>query len=105
MGKDFWRYRTRLVKALKAAEWPQRVSTLNCMSGCDGNVVQVRYHHKNFEGQVSDNSNFSKVIEKYNEMFGEDSYEDDSQKLQMSVTENKTRHHQRLPELSSPWNQ
>ena len=37
-------------------------------------------------------------------MYGEDSYEDDSQKLQMSVIENRTRHHQRLPELSSPWN-
>ncbi|MAR43127.1 MAG: hypothetical protein CMC48_03415 [Flavobacteriaceae bacterium] len=104
MGKDFWRYRTRLVKALKAAEWPQRVSTLNCASGCDGNWVQVRYHHKNFTGEASDNSNFSKVVEKYNEMYGEDSYEDDSQKLQMSVIENRTRHHQRLPELSSPWN-
>ena len=104
MGKDFWRYRTRLVKALKAAEWPHRVSTLNCASGCDGNWVQVRYHHKNFTGEASDNSNFSKVVEKYNEMYGEDSYEDDSQKLQMSVIENRTRHHQRLPELSSPWN-
>ena len=102
--QDFWRYRTRLVKALKAAEWPQRVSTLNCASGCDGNWVQVRYHHKNFTGEASDNSNFSQVVEKYNEMYGEDSYEDDSQKLQMSVIENRTRHHQRLPELSSPWN-
>ena len=102
--KDFWRYRTRLVKALKAAEWPQRVSTLNCASGCDGNWVQVRYHHKNFAGEASNNSNFSIVVEKYNEMYGKDSYEDDSQKLQMSVIENSTRHHQRLPELSSPWN-
>ena len=82
-GKDFWRYRTRLVKALK---------------------VQVRYHHKNFAGEASNNSNFSIVVEKYNEMYGKDSYEDDSQKLQMSVIENSTRHHQRLPELSSPWN-
>ena len=56
-------------------------------------------------GEASNNSNFSIVVEKYNEMYGEDSYEDDSQKLQMSVIENSTRHHQRLPELSSPWNQ
>ena len=42
----FWRYRTRLVKALKAAEWPQRISTLNCASGCDGNWVRVRYHQE-----------------------------------------------------------
>ena len=46
--KDFWRYRTRLVKALEAANWPNRVSTLNCNSGCDGNWVMVRYHHKDF---------------------------------------------------------
>jgi hypothetical protein len=47
---------------------------------------------------------FPIVVEKYDELFGKDSYEEDSQKLQMSVERNMTRHHQRLPQLSSSWN-
>ena len=105
MEKDFWRYRTRLVKALDSAGWPNRISTLNCISGCDGNWVMVRYHHENFEAEYNENSKmFPVVVEKYDELFGKDSYEDDSQKLQMSVERNMTRHHQRLPQLSSSWN-
>ena len=102
--QDFWRFRQRVRKAMEASGYESAMNVLWCSSGCAGNWVQVRYHHKNFAGEASDNSNFSKVVEKYNEMYGEDSYEDDSQKLQMSVIENRTRHHQRLPELSSPWN-
>ena len=105
MEKDFWRYRTRLVKALEAANWQNRVTTLNCNSGCDGNWVMVRYHHKDFKNENDDNSKiFPVVVEKYNELFGKDSYEEDSQRLQMSVEENRTRHHQRMPALSSSWN-
>jgi hypothetical protein len=47
---------------------------------------------------------FPIVVEKYDELFGKNSYEDDSQMLQMSVDENRTRHHQRMPALSSSWN-
>tara|TARA_A200000113_G_C8829325_1_gene343182 strand:- start:607 stop:1338 length:732 start_codon:yes stop_codon:yes gene_type:complete len=105
MGKHFWRYRTRLVKALEAANWPNRVSTLNCNSGCNGNWVMVRYHHKDFKSEYDDNTKmFPIVVEKYDELFGKNSYEDDSQMLQMSVDENRTRHHQRMPALSSSWN-
>ena len=47
---------------------------------------------------------FPVVVEKYNALFGKDSYEEDAQKLQLAVERNMTRHHQRLPELSSSWN-
>lgn len=105
MEKDFWRYRTRLVKALAAANWPNRVSALNCVSGCDGSWVMVRYHHENFEAEYDENTKmFPVVVEKYNTLFGKDSYEEDAQKLQLAVERNMTRHHQRLPELSSSWN-
>ncbi len=104
MGDDFWRYRTRLVKALESAKWPKSVITLNCISGCDGDWVQVRYHHENFEDEYETIENaFPGVIKKYNELFGNDSYEQDNQRMRMSVEENRTRHLQLLPALSSPW--
>ena len=101
--KHFWRYRTRLVKALAAADWPNRVQVLNCQSGCNGSWVQVRYYHKNFAGEAEDNGMFNKVVEAYDEMFGEDAYEDDSANLAASVSESMTHHQRLLPEASSDW--
>lgn len=101
--KHFWRYRTRLVKALAAANWPNRVQVMNCQSGCNGSWVQVRYYHKNFAGEAEDNSQFGKVVEAYDELYGENAYEDDSANLSASVSENITHHQRMLPEASSKW--
>ena len=103
MGKDFWRYRTRLVNAMKEAGWKNRVGVMSCMSGCNGNWVMVRYHHKDLSSMQEENSNmFSKVVEKYNQIYGEESYEDDYTNIQLSVSENISHFQKLLPELSSP---
>ncbi len=101
--KDFWRYRTRLVNAMKEAGWKNRVGVMSCMSGCNGNWVMVRYHHKDLSSMQEENSNmFSKVVEKYNQIYGEESYEDDYTNIQLSVSENISHFQKLLPELSSP---
>ena len=101
--KDFWRYRTRLVNAMKEAGWKNRVGVMSCMSGCNGNWVMVRYHHKDLSSMQEENSNmFSKVVEKYNQIYGEESYEDDYTNIQLSVLENISHFQKLLPELSSP---
>ena len=47
-------------------------------SGCDGNLAMVVFGHGNYEEFGSDNSvEWKKVYDKYNEMFGENSYETD----------------------------
>jgi len=101
--KDFWRYRTRLAKALKESGWKNRVGVLSCQSGCNGAWVQVRYHHKDFASMQKENSEmFPKVVEKYEEIYGEDSYEDDYINISLSVSENISNYQKRLTKLSSP---
>lgn len=102
-AKHFWRYRTRLVKALAAGNWPNPVQVLGCQSGCNGDWVQVRYYHKNFQGEVTDNQMFGKVVEQYNAIYGKDAYEDDSQNLAMAVSESITQHQRMLPAATSSW--
>ena len=43
---------------------------------------------------------FGKVVEAYDELYGEDAYEDDSANLAASVSENITHHQRMLPEAS-----
>jgi len=101
--KDFWRYRIRLTKALKLAGWRNRVGVLTCQSGCNGAWVQVRYHHEDFSSMQEENSKiFPKVVEKYEELYGKDSYEDDSTNVQLSTSENMSHYQRLLPSLSSP---
>ena len=103
--KDFWNYRTRIIKAFEDSGYTQRVGTLQCQSGCDGNWVMVRYWHENFEGELKDNEElYPKVVASYNKLFGEGSMEYDTQKLRESVSENRVRHLKLLPNLSSPRN-
>jgi len=102
--KDFWRYRTRLKAALKASGWPSRVGVMNCQSGCNGRWVQIRYHHESFAGEAKDNQDmFPVVVAKYNEMYGEEAYKDDSDRLAQSVSDSWTQHQKLRPEMSSNW--
>ena len=49
-----------------------------------------------------ENSNmFSKVVDKYNELYGKESYDDDYLNIQLSVSENISHFQKLLPELSS----
>ena len=102
--RDFWRYRTRLKAALKASGWPSRVGVMNCQSGCNGRWVQIRYHHESFAGEAKDNQEmFPVVVAKYNEMYGEEAYKDDSDRLAQSVSDNWTQHQKLRSEMSSNW--
>ncbi len=86
--------------------YDSRMSVLVCNSGCNGNVVQVRFHHDGFAGQNSDYGEpLQSMISKYNELFGEDAYEQDSGKASDALEENgrSIRHHELIPELSSGW--
>ena len=50
-AKDFWRFRERVKKAMVASNTEHNMNVLYCNSGCDGNIVQVRFHHENFTGK------------------------------------------------------
>ncbi len=105
--KDFWRFRDRVKKAMVASNYGQNMNVLYCTSGCDGNMVQVRFHHKNFTGQSNDYGKpYSDLIAKYDELYGKDAYEQDSQKVDESLEPNgrMIRHQVLIPELSSPAN-
>ena len=70
-------------------------------------MIQVRFHHKNFAGQSNDyGMPLKKMIEKYDELYGKDVYEQDSQKVDESLLPNgrMVRHQVLVPELSSPEN-
>lgn len=104
--EDFWRFRGRVKRAMVESGYPSRMSVLVCNSGCSGNIVQVRFHHQGFVGQRSDYGEpLQNMITKYNELFGEDSYEQDSNKASESLVENgmNVRHHELISELSSGW--
>lgn len=104
--EDFWRFRGRVKRAMTESGYPSRMSVLVCNSGCIGNVVQVRFHHDGFAGQSSDYGEpLQSVISKYNELYGEDAYEQDSGKASDALVENgrRIRHHELIPELSSGW--
>ena len=106
--QDFWRFRERVVAARKAMEPAPKGSmhSVVCSSGCNGNVVQVRFHHDGFTGQSSDYGEpLQNMIASYNEIYGDDSYAQDSAKMAESLEENgrSIRHHEYLPELSSNW--
>jgi hypothetical protein len=104
---DFWRFRERVKKAMEASGYNHRMGVWWCASGCDGNVVMVRFHHKDFAGQAEDYGQpLADMIAKYEEMYGEGSYEQDSDKVDASLLENgrKFRHYRFRPEMSSPRN-
>jgi hypothetical protein len=106
-AEDFWRFRERVKKAMVETKYGQNMNVLYCNSGCDGNLVQVRFHHKNFAGQSKDYGlSYKNLVEKYNELYGKDAYEQDSQKVDESLLPNgrMVRHQVLVPELSSPAN-
>jgi len=105
--KDFWRFRERVKKAMEASNYEHRMGVWVCQSGCDGNIVMVRFHHKDFAGQRADYGEpLANMIAKYNELYGEDAYEQDSEKVDASLVENGRiiRHYRLRPEMSSPRN-
>lgn len=84
--QDFWRFRQRVRKAMEESGYKSAMNVLWCASGCNGNWVQVRFHHDGFAGQSADYGEpLQAMIEKYNELYGEDAYEQDSNKVDESL--------------------
>lgn len=104
--KDFWIFRNRSKKVWEETAYNQRVTVMECNSGCNGNWVMVRFHHENFAGETDDWNSRPDFIKKYNELFGEGSLEQDSARFRASLMDDgmRVRHHQYMSELSSPWN-
>ena len=106
-GSNFWRFRARVKKALEKINYGQRVSVLRCISGCDGNLVQLRFHHKDFKDEAGFSEIRPKIKSAYDEIFGPNAYEDDQRNMLESLTEidgKRIRHFKFLPALSSHWN-
>ena len=76
--QDFWRFRQRVKKAMVESGYKSAMNVLGCASGCNGNWVQVRFHHDGYAGQSADYGEpLQAMIEKYNELYGNDAYEQD----------------------------
>ena len=57
----------------------------NCGSGCNGNVVLV-FSHKGYGDQFKKNTeDFPKMVEKYNALYGEDAYKEDTKGLNAAL--------------------
>ena len=102
---DFWRYRERAKRVWNEMGMKNRVGVMNCMSGCDGNWVQVRFHHKNFTSEEQSWERMPEFTKKYDAIFGDGSLEEDRDRLRASLMPDgrRIRHYKRLPELSSAW--
>lgn len=102
---DFWRYRERAKRIWTEMNYKNRVGVMNCMSGCDGNWIQVRFHHEDFAGEAKAWENLPKFAKEYNSIFGDGSLEEDQERLRASLMPDgrRIRHHKRMPALSTPW--
>ena len=104
--QDFWRFRQRVKKAMVESGYKSAMNVLGCTSGCNGNWVQVRFHHDGYAGQSADYGEpLQAMIEKYNELYGNDAYEQDSDKVDASLMPEgrRIRHLMLMPEMSSSW--
>ena len=103
---DFWRFRERIVAARNSMDPAPKGSmhSVVCSSGCNGNVALILFEYESWEDQQKYNQeNLPKMIEKYNELYGNDAYEQDGNKVDKALTENgRGRVHLRfIPEASS----
>jgi len=102
---DFWRFRNNVAKAIRESKADIFMEVWNCASGCDGNLAMIVFGHANYEEFGTDNSvEWRKVYDKYNELFGENSYETDiaSFSESLEIYGRKVYNMEFLPEMSSP---
>ena len=106
--QDFFRFRQRVKKAMVESGYGSAMNVLGCASGCNGNWVQVRFSHDGYEGQSADYGEpLQAMIEKYNELYGNGAYEQDSEKVDATLMPEgrRIRHLMLMPEMSSSsWN-
>ena len=102
--QDFWRFRQRVKKAMVESGYGSAMNVLYCASGCNGNWVQVRFHHDGYADQTADYGEpLTAMIEKYNELYGNDTYEQDSNSVDESLMPDgrRIRHLMLMPDMSS----
>ena len=102
--QDFWRFRQRVKKAMVDSGYGSAMNVLWCASGCNGNWVQVRFSHDGYSGQSSDYGDpLAAMVEKYDELYGNDAYEQDGAKVDASLMPEgrRIRHLMLMPEMSS----
>ena len=82
------------------------MNVLYCVSGSNGNWVQVRFHHNGYVGQTADYGEpYKAMVEKYNELYGNEAYDQDSDSVDASLMPDgrRIRHLMFMPEMSSSW--
>ena len=62
-----------------------RVGVMNCMSGCDGNWVQVRFHREDFTIEAQSWERMPDFEKGYNDIFGDGSIKEDEYRLRASL--------------------
>ena len=105
---DFWAFRYKVQGAIKESGVDINMTTLQCFAGCQGNQVMVIFSHSNFEDFQNDNdTEWAKVYEKYNEIYGV-KYESDLSEFESSLTLGGFGRYSGTmmfqPEMSSPQN-
>jgi len=102
-GPDFWKYRTRVAKAAEKVGDISLNVWAGSLGGPSGHVI-VGYGNKDMSGIDNESETWPKVINAYNELFGEDSFEIDSKAFNNSLEMwgNFSEVWRWLPELSSP---
>ena len=102
--EDFWRFRERVAKARQSMEEKPKGSmfSLGCSSGCSGNQTVIMFEYESFAGQQAYNTEqLPKLVEKYNELFGGDAYEQDVNNMTKTLNSRRTVHMRRITEASS----
>lgn len=103
--EDFWRYRQRIAKTREAHNDQSLPATSVwwCGSGCDGNTVVVFFSHAGYEDALNDQQKNQALWDKYDEIYGEGSHEQDVNRMVESLEPNsqRIRHLMLIPEASS----
>ena len=101
--EDFRTWRNRLAASYKKAGRDYNLSVLQAISGSDyARLFQIRQNFKNFEHQENSIKDRVKVRDAYESLYGRNSWQNDYKKYLKSVIMTHIRHHELMPELSSP---
>ena len=65
---NFWGYCKRVKKVWIEMGIENRVAVMNCMSGCDGNWVQVRFYHKYLAGKEQTMESMPEFEKRYDDI-------------------------------------
>ena len=104
-GDHFWKFRNNVAKAASSLEeTPISLNVWNTTVGGNSGHVIVFYSHVDYSGFDNENVVWTKVIDAYNEMFGENSFDTDQSLFDSSLEMwgNYSEIWRWLPDLSSP---